>query len=101
MGLKAAQNRAVRDLSTILTRAKQALLRALGADPAPAVRIITVRASRNEFGQTRFYPDCELAREFAALAGTKTLTPRALRRITGLGYLIYLAPTKPEAGRFL
>jgi hypothetical protein len=46
---------------------------------------ITVRVTNN-YGIQTVYPVCEIARKLAALAGTKTLTPQAMRLIKDLGY---------------
>lgn len=46
---------------------------------------ITVRVTNN-YGIQTVYPVCEVARKLAALAGTKTLTPQAMRLIKDLGY---------------
>ena len=43
---------------------------------------------QNQYGWQMVYPICEKAKCFAAIAGTKTLTPEAQRRIKQLGYKI-------------
>lgn len=43
---------------------------------------------RDVYGKTVAYPSCGKARIFAALTGTTTLTPDALKRIIELGYSI-------------
>jgi hypothetical protein len=48
---------------------------------------ITVRVTNN-YGSHAVYPCCAVARKLAELAGTKTLTPMALRLIKELGYTI-------------
>ena len=48
---------------------------------------ITVRVTNN-YGNHTVYPSCEVARKLAALAGTKTLTPQAIRLIKDLGYTV-------------
>ena len=48
---------------------------------------ITVRVTNN-YGNHTVYPSCEVARNLAALAGTKTLTPQAIRLIKDLGYTV-------------
>jgi len=44
--------------------------------------------SRDVYGVTKVYPVCKDANHFAAIAGTTTLTPRALTNILRLGYEI-------------
>lgn len=48
---------------------------------------ITVQAKDN-YGHTKYYPECEDAKVFAAIAGTTTLTEQTLRRIMKLGYKV-------------
>ena len=48
---------------------------------------ITVRVTNN-YGIQTVYPVCEVARKLAALAGTKSLTPQAVRLIKDLGYTV-------------
>ena len=43
---------------------------------------------KNVFGNETIYPVCPVAKGFAAIAGTKTLTRHALGLIKGLGYAI-------------
>lgn len=43
---------------------------------------------RRVYGNAVIYPACPTARHFAAIAGTKTLTLDALRKIKALGYSI-------------
>ena len=43
---------------------------------------------REVYGDEKAYPVCATARLFAAMLGTKTLTPYALRCIDQLGYEI-------------
>ncbi len=54
----------------------------MGASMQITVQLKTV------YGETKVYPVCEKARAFAALAGTKTLTPEALAHIKALGFLV-------------
>ena len=54
-----------------------------------AAVIVTVR---RVYGMPVIYPACEQSRSFAKLAGTKTLTPAALRTIAALGYEIKEQP---------
>lgn len=48
---------------------------------------ITIRV-RSIYGIETVYPACPAANLFAKIAGTKTLTPHALRDIAALGYEI-------------
>lgn len=41
---------------------------------------------RMQYGNQVFYPICEDAMRFAAIAGTTTLTERVLMCVRGLGY---------------
>ena len=43
---------------------------------------------QNQYGWQMVYPVCAKAKCFAAIAGTKTLTPEAQRQIKQLGYKI-------------
>jgi hypothetical protein len=45
--------------------------------------------TRNIYGNRVIYPHCDTARQFARIAGTKTLTPDAIRKIRALGYEIH------------
>lgn len=47
---------------------------------------------REVYGQATVYPACDQAKIFADLAGTKTLTHRALCQIEALGYQIEELP---------
>ncbi len=40
------------------------------------------------YGEQKAYPHCDMARKFAQLLGTKTLTRDALRQIKDMGYEI-------------
>ena len=44
--------------------------------------------SRNVYGNRVIYPHCATARNFARIAGTKTLTLAALQQIKNLGFEI-------------
>ena len=44
--------------------------------------------SRNVYGNKVIYPHCATARNFARIAGTKTLTLAALQHIKNLGFEI-------------
>lgn len=48
---------------------------------------ITVRI-KNVYGEDKVYPVCTAAKTFAELAGTTTLTARAVSLIKQLGYTI-------------
>jgi ATP phosphoribosyltransferase len=48
---------------------------------------ITVEV-RDVYGQVKFYPTCDSAKLFADIAGTKTLTADALKKIEALGYAV-------------
>lgn len=56
-----------------------------------AMNKITVQI-KNVWGNKTIYPVCETALFFAKLAGTKTLTPDAVRVIKNQGYQIEVAP---------
>ena len=43
---------------------------------------------KDVYGSRVVYPACEAAKAFARIAGTKTLTPAALREIETLGFAI-------------
>ena len=40
------------------------------------------------YGEERIYPDCDIARGFCDIAGTKTLTRQAIATIKKMGYTI-------------
>jgi hypothetical protein len=44
--------------------------------------------ARSVYGETKIYPACKAAEEFAAIAGTKTLTRATLASILRLGFTI-------------
>jgi hypothetical protein len=48
---------------------------------------ITVQV-RDVYGTEKFYPICDDALRFAAIAGTTTLTQRVLKCVEALGYRI-------------
>jgi hypothetical protein len=48
---------------------------------------ITVEV-RDVYGVEKYYPLCDLAKSFARIANTTTLTPTALHIIRGMGYTI-------------
>lgn len=61
---------------------------------------ITVRV-RSIYGIETVYPACPAAELFAKIAGTKTLTPHALRDIAALGYQINVEHEQPRILRQL
>ena len=56
---------------------------------------ITVEV-KNVYGVTTYYPICQAAQAFAAIAGTKTLTPATLKQIKALGYTVTRAAVALE-----
>lgn len=46
---------------------------------------------KNVYGEERVYPECETSKKLASLAGTRTLTDRAIALIQSLGYRIVVA----------
>jgi hypothetical protein len=59
------------------------------------MKSITVEI-RDQYGNKVFYPACENAMRFAAIAGTTTLTERVLTCVRGLGYDIAYTYTTPK-----
>jgi hypothetical protein len=53
---------------------------------------ITVE-KRDVYGQTKYYPLCDKAKLFAAIAGTKTLTEPTIISIVALGYRVGIVPS--------
>jgi hypothetical protein len=47
---------------------------------------------RDIYGLQTIYPACDVAKLFARLAGTKTLTRHALETIKALGYQVEVKP---------
>ena len=47
---------------------------------------------RHIYGMKTIYPACDISKRFARLAGTKTLTPKALTTIKDMGYTIAIKP---------
>lgn len=43
---------------------------------------------RSIYGKPTIYPGCPAAEQFAAIAGTKTLSPAVIRHIKALGYVV-------------
>ena len=52
---------------------------------------ITVQ-TKDIYGHEKIYPVCDTAIKLARLAGTKTLTPSAIKIIKSLGYTITEVP---------
>jgi len=48
---------------------------------------------KDVYGVTKYYPICEKAQLFADIAGTKTLTLQAIKKIEALGYSIKASRT--------
>ena len=47
---------------------------------------------RNVYGSGLVYPVCDNAKEFASIAGTKTLSESAIESIRRLGYSVDIIP---------
>jgi hypothetical protein len=47
---------------------------------------------RNVYGNETIYPACDNAKQFCAIAGTKTLPQHLLKNIKALGFDVRLAP---------
>lgn len=50
---------------------------------------------RSNYGTQAIYPICEKAAAFAAIAGTRTLTPEVVKQIKALGYEVRVDPLLP------
>jgi hypothetical protein len=48
---------------------------------------------KDVYGTVKYYPLCEKAQLFADIAGTKTLTVEAIKKIEALGYSIKASRT--------
>jgi hypothetical protein len=48
---------------------------------------------KDVYGAVKYYPICEKAQLFADIAGTKTLTVQAIKKIEALGYSIKASRT--------
>lgn len=55
------------------------------------MQLINVRIT-SVYGQRMIYPVCEMAKTFAAIAGTKTLKPDTIEKIQQLGYSVAVQP---------
>jgi len=51
---------------------------------------------RKQYGETRIYPKCELAKGFAQLLGQSTLTPANIQGIIRLGFTIRAEYEEPK-----
>ena len=56
---------------------------------------ITIEA-REVYGHTKYYPLCDKAKAFAAIANTTTITEHVIKRIKALGYTVQVQTTMPE-----
>jgi hypothetical protein len=56
---------------------------------------ITVEPRKN-YGETRIYPKCDMAKGFAALLGQATLTPANIQGIIRMGFTIRAEYTEPR-----
>jgi hypothetical protein len=43
---------------------------------------------KNSYGNTLYYPECDVSYIFSRIAGTKTLTQETIKLIKALGYTI-------------
>ena len=48
---------------------------------------------KSKYGNTLCYPVDDNAKRFASIAGTRTLTPEAIRQIQALGFELEVRPT--------
>jgi hypothetical protein len=55
---------------------------------------IIVEPKKN-YGETRIYPKCDMAKGFAALLGQATLTPANIQNIIRMGFTIRAEYTEP------
>ena len=62
--------------------------------PSHTSMTISVRAEC-QYGVAVYYPADERAAHFAAIAGTKTLTPNTIAHVKALGYKIKVEQTLP------
>jgi 2-keto-3-deoxy-6-phosphogluconate aldolase len=51
---------------------------------------------RTVYGNETIYPANDVARHFAAIAGTKTLLPKTLRSAQALGFTVSVVPNVSE-----
>lgn len=52
---------------------------------------------KHQYGQEVVVPVCPIAQEFAAIAGTKLLTPTTVNSMKKLGYTIEVEQTLPRS----
>jgi hypothetical protein len=58
--------------------------------PDLTIPLTAVVKAKSVYGETKFYPVNEIARGFADVAGTKTLTPETLRIMKRMGVALTL-----------
>jgi len=51
---------------------------------------------KKNYGETRIYPKCDMAKGFAALLGQSTLTPANIQGIIRMGFTIRAEYTEPK-----
>lgn len=51
---------------------------------------------KDQYGRAAYHPFNEAARRFAAIAGTKTLTPEVIKHVTDLGFTVSYIRTPLE-----
>ncbi len=56
-------------------------------------RAITILV-KSAYGRLCYYPQCDDAKAFAAIAGNKTLTEASLKHIVSLGYTLHQVSPK-------
>lgn len=56
---------------------------------------ITVEA-RDVYGSIKYYPLCDKAKGFAAIANTTTVTESVIKKIKALGYTVQVQSTLPN-----
>lgn len=55
-------------------------------------KTITI-TERNVYGETKFYPACDMSRLLCDVAGTKQVTPAMISRVKANGFRVVVAPT--------
>ena len=60
----------------------------------PSIGSITLLV-KDQYGHQVLHPNCSTSKHFADIAGTKTITPQALRHILALGYEVEYVHTTP------